>query len=156
MPYGGMQYRIHGAKFNCYYYCPTEEKFQLAYRFGFLVGGHLNESYSLSGEFGVATWNRDIYDNEYHERLGQFDFNVVALRDVRWSWGGLIVGPRLGWSLLRGDDLFHSSGPLAGARIGLLAAPAGWISLGVLLDITYLRSLDTNNVLGSITAAVLF
>jgi hypothetical protein len=92
-------------------------------------------------------------------RVYQFDFNATALRHVRWSWGDLVVGPKLGWSVLRGSMWpinFHSSGPLAGARIGLLAAPAGWVSLGILADLAYLSALDTNNILGFMAATAIF
>jgi hypothetical protein len=168
MPYGGMQFRLHGptdALRDCRPdVCGSyqQQRFQTAYRFGVLVGKHLTKSYSLGGEFGFAGWRLfqdEIFPSDPGMRVYQFDFNVTALRHMRWSWGELVVGPKLGLSVLRGSKWplnFHSIGPLAAARIGLFAAPARWVSLGLLADLTYLRCLDTNNALASVAAAALF
>jgi TolB-like protein len=154
MPYVGMQYQIHGAT-DIY----DGKLFPRALRFGLLlggIGGHMNENYSLSGEFGLATWKISWNHSNGDDRLYQADFNATALRHVRWSWGEFVAGPKLGWAILRGVDVLDSSGPLAGAKIGLLMAPAGWISLGLLADVNYVRLFSSNNILGSFAVAALF
>ena len=89
MPYVGMQYRIHGAPRSSYW---DDNVFTQALRFGLLLGGrggHMGENYSLSGEFGLATWTT-------WTRMYQADFNATALRHFRWSWGEFVAGPKLG------------------------------------------------------------
>jgi hypothetical protein len=71
----------------------------------------------------------------------------------RWSWGEFVAGPKLGWSILTGED---KTGPLVGVKIGILMAPSDWLSLGFLADVNYLRLFDANNVLGSVAVAALF
>ncbi len=155
MPYGGMVFLIDGAKHNRGSY--TDEIFSsLGVRFGLLVGGHLSADYSLNGEFALSSWTYKIA-SDAGSGVQQFDFGATALRHFRWSWGVLIAGPKLGWSTLHNDrDFSWIGGPLAGARIGLLAAPARWVSVGLLADLAYLRVLDANNILGSVALAILF
>lgn len=140
-----------------------QKRFQTARRFGLMVGRHIAENYSIAGEFGFATWG--LYENYVFAsdsppvHLYQLDFDATAFRHLRWSWGEVIVGPKLGFSLLRGS-LFpidaHSNAPLLGARLGLLIAPTGWVSLGLLADMAYLRAFESNNVLRSLAVAMLF
>jgi len=171
MPYLGMQFQIHGKSA-----CGTQW-FSPAGRVGLLAGGHVNEKYSVSGEFGFATWRipsgscgvSSSFVDIDSGRTYQYDFTATLLRHVHWSWVELIAGPKLGWSIVHGQDFgqydLHvlSSGPLVGfsgfltgARIGLLMAPAAWVSLGILADVTYLRVLNYNNILGSVAATALF
>lgn len=171
MPYGGMQYRFKGPTDRLWDCRPAvcrasqQERFQPAYRVGVIVGGHLTETWSLGGEFGFATWK--LFENDVTVfpasvpglRVYQFDFDATALHHYRWSRGDVVAGPKVGWSVLRGSIWpidFHSSGPLVGARVGLLVAPAGWVSLGLFADLAYLHCLDTHNVLGFLAAAALF
>ena len=153
MPYGGILMLIGGAEHSRGSY--TDEIFSsFGCRFGLLIGGHLSEDYLLSGEFAVSSW---AYKTSFGgSGVQQFDFGATALRHVRWSWGDLIAGPKLAWLTLHNDwDFSWIGGPLAGARIGLFAAPARWFSLGLSAHVAYLRVLNANNVLSSVALAIL-
>ncbi len=157
MPYGGMQFRILGSDF-----------FSTGYRFGLMIGGFLNDHFSFSGEGALAAWNRDSvncispqYGPCESPRAHEFDINATLMRHAYWSRLGLIVGPRIGVSYLRGDGSNFTAQvaqvtPQVGARVGLLASPVRWVSLGVLADVAALFAADDLNAVGSVAAAALF
>jgi hypothetical protein len=166
LPYAGVQFPVKGADW-----------ISTGYRIGTLIGGHLSERLSLNAELGFAIWTWENSGDSHH--AGQVDIAATLLHHVATSWGGLIVGPRLGRALMfrnDGDDdpSVFVNGWLLGGKFGLLASVPGDLALGVIFDLSYIvnpvepdaycyysenyecASQTRNTVLGSLAATVLF
>ncbi len=165
MPYGGFQDGIFGSKVhsvNLGYVWGNQ--FSLAPRYGLLVGGHLNGDYALAGEFAYATWSY-LHDHNFAGPAGevttpyradQFDIAAVLLRTMAWNWVEVVAGPKLGYTVLGRKNDPNVDGPLLGVKAGLFLAPARWVSLGIVADISYLFVLGPLDVVGSLSAGALF
>ena len=165
MLYGGFQDGIFGSKVNSFdrgYVWGNQ--FSLAPRYGLLVGGHLNEDYALAGEFAYATWSY-LHDHGFGGPAGevttpyradQFDIDAVLLRTMAWNWVDVVAGPKLGCTFLGRKNDPNVNGPLLGVKAGLFLAPARWVSLGMVADISYLLVVGPHDVVGSLAAGALF
>lgn len=136
MPYLGWQFPISGA-----YWISS------GFRFGSLLGGHLTDKVSLSGELGFATWSWDIpqswdYYTSESRRAVQMDIGINLLRHIVLSWGEWIVGPKFGGVMMfrhdNQDDIrTFVNGLQAGLKLGLLRKMSDTMALGVVTDFSY-------------------
>jgi hypothetical protein len=166
LPYVGVQFPVKGADW-----------ISTGYRIGTLIGGHLNERFSLNAELGFATWTWESSGDSHH--AGQLDVALTFLHHVATSWGGFIVGPRAGRALVfrndgSDDPTVFINGWLLGGKFGLLASVPGDLAVGFVVDLSYIvnpvkpgaycyysenyecSSQTRNTFLGSLAATVLF
>lgn len=141
------------------------------YRFGALIGGHLNKDYSLGVEpvFGMGKavgWYDDNSDQP-GEGYNSFEGTLCLLRHVALAWGEFMVGPKLGARYVHNKGIYGdyddtSFSPQIGAKAGVLWAPAASpVALGFVLDLSYMRlsglgyDSGSNTLVTSLSAALL-
>lgn len=147
-------------------------RFGTGYRFGALLGGHLNKDYSFGVDAAFAMGdnaNQGPFMEGYGlygtggERFYHLDGSLALLRHVALPFGEFLAGPKLGASYVMVKDQSSSFSPKIGVKACLLWVPSrSSVALGLVMDLTYMRldhlemSGKRNTLLTSISAAILF
>jgi hypothetical protein len=169
LPHAGLQFPVHAVGW-----------FASGLRVGVLLGGHLGKNLSLAGEPALSIWSFSFCQGQpdclYAHRAVQLELSASLLRHVAWPRAEVVLGPRAGWALVlrhnpREVTYPYVDGPLFGARAGGFLALTGVLTVGVVIDLAYIRAAATsengcfygepdcneatNTVLGSLTFAAL-
>lgn len=134
VPYGGWQFPLRGPDWM-----------KSAFRFGSLIGGHLSRNFSLSGEPAFSTWS---FLGNHH--AAQIDASITLLGHISGSRTEFVVGPRLGWSMVLRNNFDEHTYPFVngvqyGGKAALFMAMSDQSGLGIVLDVAFTRSYESDS-----------
>ena len=112
--------------------------------FGVLLGGRINEMFSINGEFRVDVLNPTDVMSGYDVTIAEVDLAVSPLFHVPFDAGEFVVGPKLGFFGFSEQDKYDgvdagkysASGFVAGVNSGVFFNVSRSVELGGMLSLT--------------------